>query len=229
MFAFTDEEQRKRWSNFPTGVVARGGLNLRELNPAQRAAVMSLVSTTLSARGYEKVQQIMTADDVFKQTASAGGGRGGARGGPPDSGGRGRGGPPDSAGRGGRGGPPGGGPPGGGRGGRGGRGGGNDGDLFGADLYYVSILGTPSERTPWMLQYGGHHLALNITIDGDKGILTPSLTGAQPSLYVIDGKNNSPTWCGKRQGSRTVECARCNATCAGCLELPGGRSRAWTG
>jgi hypothetical protein len=39
-----------------------------------------------------------------------------------------------------------------------------------------------------MLQYGGHHLALNITIVGDKGILTPTLTGAQPSQYTLDGK-----------------------------------------
>ena len=37
--------------------------------------------------------------------------------------------------------------------------------MFGKDLYYISILGTPSEKNPWMLQFGGHHLALNITID----------------------------------------------------------------
>jgi hypothetical protein len=69
--------------------------------------------------------------------------------------------------------------------------GGND-QIFGKDLYYISILGTPSEKNPWMLQFGGHHLALNITIAGDRGILTPTLTGAQPALYKLNGKTVRP-------------------------------------
>lgn len=43
-----------------------------------------------------------------------------------------------------------------------------------------------------MLQFGGHHLALNITIAGERGILTPTLTGAQPSLYTLNGKTIRP-------------------------------------
>jgi hypothetical protein len=39
-----------------------------------------------------------------------------------------------------------------------------------------------------MLQFGGHHLALTISIDGDRGVLTPTLTGAQPAFYVEGGK-----------------------------------------
>ena len=38
----------------------------------------------------------------------------------------------------------------------------------------------------------GHHLALNITIIGDRDIITPTLTGAQPSLYTLDGKTVRP-------------------------------------
>jgi hypothetical protein len=64
--------------------------------------------------------------------------------------------------------------------------------MFGKDLFYVSILGTPSEKDPWMVQFGGHHLALNITIAGERGILTPSLTGAQPALYTMNGKTVRP-------------------------------------
>jgi Protein of unknown function (DUF3500) len=64
--------------------------------------------------------------------------------------------------------------------------------MFGKDLYYISILGTPSEKTPWMLQFGGHHLALNITIAGERGIFTPTLTGAQPALYTMEGKTVRP-------------------------------------
>lgn len=43
-----------------------------------------------------------------------------------------------------------------------------------------------------MLQFGGHHLALNITIAGEQGILTPTLTGAQPALYTLNGKTVRP-------------------------------------
>jgi hypothetical protein len=74
-------------------------------------------------------------------------------------------------------------------GGGGGRGGG---PMFGRDLFYISILGKPSVKDPWMLQFGGHHLALNITMVGREGILTPTLTAAQPAKYTVDGKTVRP-------------------------------------
>ncbi len=58
----------------------------------------------------------------------------------------------------------------------------------GTAYYTVGIFGNPSATTPWMLQFGGHHLALNITIAGERGVLTPTLTGAQPSIYTANGK-----------------------------------------
>jgi hypothetical protein len=64
--------------------------------------------------------------------------------------------------------------------------------MFGRDLFYISILGKPSVKDPWMLQFGGHHLALNITMVGRDGILTPSLTAAQPAKYTVDGKTVRP-------------------------------------
>jgi hypothetical protein len=137
LFAFDDEKQRARWSNLPTTMVPRTGLSLKELNPAQRSAALALVSSALSARGFEKVQQIMEGDEVLKT------------------------------------------------------GGGNN-PMFGKDLFYISILGTPSEKDPWMLQFGGHHLALNITLAGERGVLTPSLTAAQPALYTLNGKTVRP-------------------------------------
>jgi hypothetical protein len=169
VFAFDDEQQRKRWSNLPTGMVPRGGIDLKDMTAAQRSAAMALVSSALSQRGFEKVQQIMDGDEMLKGTE----GNGRRGGGPPP--GRGPNGPPAGNGDG-----RGGGRPGNGRGG-------SD-PMFGKDIYYISILGTPSEKNPWMLQFGGHHLALNITIAGERGILTPTLTGAQPGLYNVNGK-----------------------------------------
>ncbi len=67
----------------------------------------------------------------------------------------------------------------------GGRGGGG---MFGSDNYYVSVLGAPSATTPWILQFGGHHLAINATVVGANITLSPSLTGGQPTKYIKDGK-----------------------------------------
>jgi Protein of unknown function (DUF3500) len=169
LFAFNDEQQRARWSNFPVGAVPRGGISLKEMSPAQRSAAMALVASALSAKGFEKVQQIMDGDEVNKTNEGNGGGRGRGRGpgGPPPDDGGNRGGNPPPFGRGG-------------------------GGMFGKDLYYISVLGTPSEKDPWMLQFGGHHLALNITIAGEQGILTPTLTGAQPAIYTMNGKTVRP-------------------------------------
>src|SRR5262249_47019538 len=132
LFAFDDADQRVRWSNLPVSIVPRKGISLGEMTQAQRTAAMALLSSVLSRRGLEKVQQIMDGDEALKN---------GDSGGPQGN-------------RGGRG-----------QGGRGGPGG----VQFGKDLYYISFLGTPSERNPWTLQFGGHHLALNITIAGERG------------------------------------------------------------
>lgn len=43
-----------------------------------------------------------------------------------------------------------------------------------------------------MLQFGGHHLALNFTIAGNKGVMTPSLIGAQPATFRANGKTIRP-------------------------------------
>ena len=137
LFAFDDERQRVRWSNFPIRMSPRAGLSMGELNAKQRAAAMTLLSSALSRRGFEKVQQMVEGDEVLKKAE-------------------------------------------------------NDNPMFGRDLYFVSILGTPSATAPWMLQFGGHHLALNITIVGAQGVLTPSLTAAQPALYTLDGKTVRP-------------------------------------
>ncbi len=138
IYDFNDNVQRARWSNFPTGFVPRGGMSLKQMSATQKAAALDLMKVVLSSRGYEKVSQIRMADDDFKANGSKRGPRGG--GGPPPNG---NGGPPPS----GQGGPP----P-------------FDSDnMFGSDLYYISFLGKPSTTAPWMLQFGGHHLALNFT------------------------------------------------------------------
>ena len=60
--------------------------------------------------------------------------------------------------------------------------------IFGSDYYFVSFVGTPSTTSPWMLQYGGHHLAVNATVVGPNVTLSPTLTGGQPVRFTLKGK-----------------------------------------
>jgi hypothetical protein len=64
--------------------------------------------------------------------------------------------------------------------------------MFGSDEYYVSFVGEPSTTEPWLIQFGGHHLALNITLVGERGTLAPSHTAAQPAVYELEGKTVRP-------------------------------------
>jgi hypothetical protein len=77
--------------------------------------------------------------------------------------------------------------------GRGGKGGGKGRrPVFGADEYFLALFGKPSEAQPWMVQFGGHHLGLNVTVIGKHFVLTPTHTGAQPTLFKRDGKEVRP-------------------------------------
>jgi uncharacterized protein DUF3500 len=63
---------------------------------------------------------------------------------------------------------------------------------FGADHYWIRILGTPSEGDIWTVQYGGHHLAVNMTMKGEQMTLAPTLWGAQPASYTASGATVEP-------------------------------------
>jgi hypothetical protein len=63
---------------------------------------------------------------------------------------------------------------------------------FGRDEFFISFLGKPSVTEPWIIQFGGHHLALNITIAGEQGVLTPSLIAVQPAQFTLEGKTVRP-------------------------------------
>jgi hypothetical protein len=63
---------------------------------------------------------------------------------------------------------------------------------FGRGEYYLGILGKPSAADKWMLQFGGHHLAINVTLAARENVLAPTHTGTQPATYTVDGKTVRP-------------------------------------
>lgn len=110
---------------------------LGELTKPQRAAALDAIAAVLSKEGYQKVIDIMNADDQLIK--------------------------------------------------------GNDNKMrFGTDNYYLAVFGTPSATKPWMLQFGGHHLGINVTMVGKDSVLTPTHTGTQPDAFTRNGKTVRP-------------------------------------
>jgi hypothetical protein len=60
-------------------------------------------------------------------------------------------------------------------------------DEYGEDLYWLSIMGTPSESEPWGWQWDGHHLIINYFVLGDQVVVTPTFLGAEP-VHARTGK-----------------------------------------
>src|SRR5262245_56469787 len=122
-----DSAKKPSWSNLPVTMVPRNGLRLGELTQPQRAAALEALAAVLSKQGFQKVIDIMNADDQLVK--------------------------------------------------------GNNANRFGTENYYVAVFGTPSATKPWMLQFGGHHLGINVTVVGQDSVVTPTHTGAQPDSF----------------------------------------------
>jgi hypothetical protein len=144
--------RQKGWSNLPVSMVPRSGVAMGELTQAQRDAALGLLEAVLSREGYQKVIDIMNADEALEK---GGGGKKGGK--------------------------------------KGGKGGGKKGGpVFGNDTYHLAVFGTPSLTQPWYVQFGGHHLGLNVTLLGKAAVLEPTHTGTQPEKFTRDGKSVRP-------------------------------------
>ena len=134
-YRFTDNAQRSNWSNFPEGMVPRGGVKLGVLSDIQRANLDKLLGELLSDDGVKNITYQLAAEDLLIEE-----------------------------------------------------------DLFGvmkygSEYFYAAFLGEPSTTEPWMFQFGGHHLAINITVFGPDVSFSPMLTGGQPLHLSLDGED----------------------------------------
>jgi hypothetical protein len=143
-----NKDTRPKWSNLPNGAAGltfkRNGLKFGDLTAVQQQAALDLVRSALSRTGYEKVINIVNAEENFaRSSAEAHAAQ-------------------------------------------------HNPARFGRAEYYIAILGTPSAMQPWMVQFGGHHLGINLTFAGKENVLTPSHTGTQPASYALDGQTIRP-------------------------------------
>lgn len=71
--------------------------------------------------------------------------------------------------------------------------GGQGSDGFGSLVdYSIAIYGTPSTTSPFMVQFGGHHLARNLTYNGDQVSQTPQFVGSEPTSFQVNGTTVEP-------------------------------------
>ena len=76
---------------------------------------------------------------------------------------------------------------------QGGGGGGPGGGGYGAGLYYLAFLNTPSNTGAWMMQFGGHHYAANIGFNlGHVVSTTPHFYGLEPLSFTVNGTTYAP-------------------------------------
>jgi hypothetical protein len=158
-----------RWTNFPGGSDVRNGVFFRDLKPEQVEAALKVARIALGEEGFARYQEVRAADDAFAK------GRGGRGPGGPDQK-KADGDPAKKK-----------------AGGVAKKKGGGGGMNFGAMNYMIAFLGKPSKTTPWILQLGGHHLAINIYYKGTTGAATPYHVAAQPTVWKDDqGKTHEP-------------------------------------
>lgn len=65
MFDLEDREAREGWSNLPTALAPRTGLQIATLNADQRVALHGLLARSLSSEGYNDAMHIMSLESIL--------------------------------------------------------------------------------------------------------------------------------------------------------------------
>lgn len=63
---------------------------------------------------------------------------------------------------------------------------------YDADLYYLSILGTPSTTEPWLIGFTGHHYTFYVSVEGTTQSLTPNFVAVEPVEWTENGVTTTP-------------------------------------
>jgi hypothetical protein len=61
----------------------------------------------------------------------------------------------------------------------------NNFEEYGEWLYWITVMGTPSNKEPWGWQLEGHHLIINYFVLGDQVVMTPTFMGSEPVTATL--------------------------------------------
>ncbi len=62
----------------------------------------------------------------------------------------------------------------------------------GIGAFRFAVFGDPSAGSRWAVQLDGHHVALNVTLDGAAYSLSPSFIGTYPQAFTVAGAEQRP-------------------------------------
>ena len=62
----------------------------------------------------------------------------------------------------------------------------------GIEAFRFAVFGDPSPTSRWAVQLDGHHVALNVTLDGEAYSMSPSFIGTYPQAFVVAGAELRP-------------------------------------
>jgi hypothetical protein len=73
------------------------------------------------------------------------------------------------------------------------------------ERYHLTIYGTPDRHAAWGWRFEGHHLSLNFTLAGDRGVTdTPSFLGANPARVTDGAKKGLRALAGEEDDARAL-------------------------
>ncbi len=62
----------------------------------------------------------------------------------------------------------------------------------GIEAFRFAVFGEPSPTSRWAVQLDGHHVALNVTLDGEAYSMSPSFIGTYPQSFTVAGAELRP-------------------------------------
>ncbi|MEW6128704.1 MAG: DUF3500 domain-containing protein [Acidobacteriota bacterium] len=68
----------------------------------------------------------------------------------------------------------------------------NDFFQYGEWLYWITLMGKPSDKEPWGWQLDGHHAIINYFVMGDQVVMSPAFFGSEP-VTAREGKFKGTT------------------------------------
>ena len=129
--------ERRQWTNLPARRSDTAGLRMGDLNQNQINAACQLLATLMSNHGFQKMREIMLADDQLLNN-------------------------------------------------------GRPRDGFGTENYFLCVFGTPHPTKPWAVQLDGHHIGVNLSMNGSQLTISPSFIGTQPQTFQIGNVSIRP-------------------------------------
>ena len=65
-------------------------------------------------------------------------------------------------------------------------------DRFSDENYWLAFFGEPSDGGVWGWQFGGHHLAINVSVADERSYLPPTFIGIEPGDYEANRASVAP-------------------------------------